>query len=285
MSQQDTNPAIVTGAAGGMGSATARAFSAEGRPLILCDLHEEPLQELARELEANGKVEILPGDVSDPAYPASLVRLLGDREVGALVHTAGLSPAMAEGPRIVEVNFGATKRLVEALLPKMAEGACAVLIASIAAHSKTSPEFEAAVEDLIRGIDSPGVRKFSEHSYGGYGFSKRAIVRFAQEQATPFGRRGARIVSLCPGIIDTSMGRLEQAQGPTMDKMLGQTPMGRMGRPEEIASVAMFLCSPGASYMTGCDIRVDGGTVPGMATAAAEGAEAANVWQAERRGS
>ena len=161
MVRNGSDPAIVTGAAGGMGSATARAFSAEGRPLILCDLKQGPLQTLAEELRAGGPVEILAGDISDPAYPASLVALLGDRQVGALVHTAGLSPSMAEGPLIVEVNFHATVRLIEALRPKMAEGACAVLIASIAAHAKVSPEFAAAVEELICGVDSPGVERFS----------------------------------------------------------------------------------------------------------------------------
>jgi NAD(P)-dependent dehydrogenase (short-subunit alcohol dehydrogenase family) len=96
------------------------------------------------------------------------------------------------------------------------------------------------------------------------------VLRYAEEQATPFGRRKARIVSLSPGIIDTSMGRLEMAQGPKMAEMLEQTPLDRMGYAAEIASVAAFLCSPAASYVTGCDVRVDGGTVAGMATAAAE---------------
>lgn len=274
MGHSDSNPAIVTGAAGGMGSATARAFSAEGRPLILCDLQEEPLRKLAVELQSNGQVETLAGDFSDPSFPSSLVKLLGDREIGALVHTAALSPAMDKGERIVEVNFHAAKRLVEALRPKMSKGACAVLVSSIAAHGTMTPEFDAAVEDLIAGIDTPAVKRFSERSYGAYGFSKKALRRYAEEQATPFGKIGARIVSLSPGITDTSMGRLEMAQGPVMQEMIDQTPLARMGLPAEIASVAVFLCSPGASYVTGCDIRVDGGTVPGMATAAAEAAKA-----------
>ena len=263
-------PAIVTGAAGGMGSATARVLAAEGRSLILCDVKAEPLLAFAGTLQTGGTVETLAGDISDPHFPAALLDLLGDRQVGALVHTAALSPAMADGPRVVEVNYHAATRLVEALLPRMAQGSCAVLISSIAAHSVVTPEFDAAVEELVRGVDSPAVAKFSARSYGGYGFSKKGLVRYVEEQAAPFGKRGARIVSLCPGIIDTPMGQLEMAQGPLMGEMLGQTPLGRMGRPEEIASVAVFLCSDAASYITGCDIRVDGGTVPGMATAAAQ---------------
>jgi NAD(P)-dependent dehydrogenase (short-subunit alcohol dehydrogenase family) len=270
MTHDALQPAIVTGAAGGMGSATARGFAAEGRPLILCDLKEEPLRALAGELASGGPVEFLAGDISDLDYPARLVELLGEREVGALVHTAGLSPAIAEGSRVLEVNFHAATRLVDALRPRMAQGACAVLVSSIAAHLKVSGEFIAGIEDLIGGVDSPAVKQFSSRSYGAYGFSKRALVRYAEEQATLFGRRKARIVSLSPGIIDTSMGQLELAQGRGMAEMLEQTPLIRMGRAEEIASVALFLCSPAASYVTGCDIRVDGGTIPGMATAGAK---------------
>ena len=265
------NPAIVTGAAGGMGAATARAFAEESRPLILCDLKAEPLEALADELSALVPVECLAGDISDPDYPARLVKLLGQRQVGALVHTAGLSPAMAEGPRVVEVNYHAATRLVEALRGHMAQGACAVLVASIAAHLKVSDEFIAGVEDLVAGVASPAVEQFSSRSYGAYGFSKRALVRYAEEQASPFGKHGARIVSLSPGNIDTPMGQLELAQGRGMAEMIEVTPAGRMGTPGEIASVAVFLCSPAASYVTGCDIRVDGGTIPGMATAAAGG--------------
>lgn len=271
MTQDNCPPAIITGAAGGMGAATARAFAAEGRPLILCDLRQEPLQALAGELGAGAAVEILAGDIADPAYPMEVVDLLGSRKVGALVHTAGLSPAMAEGPRVVEVNFHATVRLIDALRPRMAPGACAVLVASIAAHMKVSGEFIAGVEDLIRGKETPAVEQFSSRSYGGYGFSKRALVRYAEEQASRFGQHGARIVSLSPGNIDTPMGQLELAQDRGMAEMIEVTPAGRMGRPDEIASVAVFLCSPAASYITGCDIRVDGGVIPAMASAEASG--------------
>jgi NAD(P)-dependent dehydrogenase (short-subunit alcohol dehydrogenase family) len=74
-------------------------------------------------------------------------------------------------------------------------------------------KFLAAVEDLVAGRDTPAVEQFSSRSYGAYGFSKRALVRYAERQAATFGKQGARIVSLSPGNIDTPMGQLELAPG------------------------------------------------------------------------
>ena len=102
------------------------------------------------------------------------------------------------------------------------------------------------------------------NSRAAYPMSKRAIQLYAQAMAPAFGKLGARIVSLSPGIIDTSMGRLEQAAGPEMDKMIEVTPLRRMGEPSEIASVVAFLASSAASYISGTDILVDGGTIAGI---------------------
>jgi NAD(P)-dependent dehydrogenase (short-subunit alcohol dehydrogenase family) len=93
------------------------------------------------------------------------------------------------------------------------------------------------------------------------------VQLYAKAMSPAFGKVGARIVSVSPGIIDTSMGRLEQKAGPEMDKMIAVTPLGRMGEPNEIASVVAFLASPAASYITGTDILVDGGTVAGIEAA------------------
>ncbi len=97
-----------------------------------------------------------------------------------------------------------------------------------------------------------------------YPLSKRAVQLYAAAMAPAFGKMGARIVSLSPGIIDTDMARLEGRAGPEMARMIEVTPLGRSGNPAEIASVVSFLASPAASYINGTDILVDGGTVAGI---------------------
>src|SRR5579871_4336139 len=141
--------AIVTGAAGGIGAATAVKFAAQGWSLLLCDLHAAPLEQVAALLRAGGRqVETLSGDIADRAFPAQLVARLGDRSVNVFAHVAGLTPTSGDAARILEVNFCASARLVAALLPRMSDGGCAVLISSMSAHMLKSPEIEAALNAL-----------------------------------------------------------------------------------------------------------------------------------------
>lgn len=257
--------AVITGAAGGMGSPAAVRLAAQGWPLLLCDLDAGRLEQVAAPLRAAGaQVEILAGDVADPAYPARLLSVLGDRLVGALIHTAGLSPTMADAARILEVNFSATERLVKAIRPKMAEGGCAVLISSSSAYMAKSPDIDAAISELLAGKGSAAVLSLVTTPQMAYPLSKRAVIGLVAREAAAFGERKARIVSIAPGLIDTGMGRAEMSVSPQTKAMLDRTPLGRLGLGDEIASVAVFLCSPDASYVTGCDIKVDGGTLAAL---------------------
>ena len=244
--------------------AIARAFAEEGRPLILCDLHEGPLQELASSLADKAQVAVVAGDVSASDFPAKVIAVLGTRKIGALAHAAGVSPSMADGKRVFEINFRATKRLVEAMLPRMAPGGAAILIASNSGQLMARPMFDKALKKVLRGGSSLILKQMMRSSRMAYPMSKRAVQLYAQAMAPEFGKVGARVVSLSPGIIDTNMGRLEQQAGPEMDKMIAVTPLQRMGESREIAAVVAFLASPAASYITGTDILVDGGTVAGI---------------------
>jgi NAD(P)-dependent dehydrogenase (short-subunit alcohol dehydrogenase family) len=263
--KEDAGVAIVTGAAGGMGSASAKRLAAQGWPLILCDISAERLEQVAVGLRTPGQsLEILPGNIADPDFPASLLALLGDRSIGAVIHTAGLSPTMGDAAQILAVNYDATSRLVEAVRPRMLEGACAVLVASSSGYSAISPAIDAALDAIPPGGTSAALLKIASNSGHAYSLSKRGVHRMVERQAMAFGRRKARIMSISPGLIDTAMGRAEAKVHPIMAEMRDKTPLGRYGTADEIAAVAVFLCSPDASFMTGSDIKVDGGVLAVM---------------------
>ena len=266
MSDLHTDVAIITGAAGGMGSAVARAFAREGRPMVLSDREAGSVEALKSSLNGADAV-IVAGDLTASDYPGRLVGALAGRRIGALVHTAGVSPSMADGARIFEINFNATTRLVEGLLPHFAPGGVAILVASNSGQLIARPMFDRSLRRVLAGKSSLLLNLMLRSPRTAYPMSKRAVQLYAPQMAPAFGRVGARIVSLSPGIIDTQMGRLEQKAGPEMDKMIARTPVGRMGRPDEIASVVAFLASDAASYISGTDILVDGGTVAGVAAA------------------
>lgn len=253
---------VVTGAAGGMGYPTARRFAAQGRPLLLCDVNAQRLEALADELRsADVEVDTLAGDIAAPDYPDRLLSALKGSPIFALVHTAGLSPTMADADRILEVNYFATERLVSALLPHFSEGGCAVLISSVSAYMLGDPAVLAATRELVEGKGRDAVAAFATDPGAGYAISKRAVIGLVAREAAAFGERGVRIASIAPGFIDTEMSRAEAEVSEQMRAMIAMTPLGRLGEGDEIASVAEFLCSPAASYISGCDIRVDGGIV------------------------
>jgi len=251
--------AVVTGAASGMGEAAARLMQERGWPLLLCDLNRERLESTAAGL--GGSADLLTGDISDGGFPQALVSALRGRPVGAFIHCAGLSPTMADAARIFEVNLAATMRLVNAVRPLMSEGGAAVLFASSAAHQvgdvldaqisqATTPE---QVESLV-----PLAR---DNSGAAYSIAKRGVYLLARREAQGFGERGARIATISPGIIDTPMGRLEMETHTIMKALVDNSALKRPARAEEVAAVAVFLCSPEASFVTGTDILVDGGSM------------------------
>jgi NAD(P)-dependent dehydrogenase (short-subunit alcohol dehydrogenase family) len=97
-----------------------------------------------------------------------------------------------------------------------------------------------------------------------YSWAKRGVIAVAAQAAVAWGRRGGRVNSLAPGLIDTPMGRQEAEQQPMMKLMLEKTPLERLGDAGEVAAVVAFLLSDDASFISGIDLLVDGGMLQGL---------------------
>ena len=148
--------------------------------------------------------------------------------------------------------------MLEAFDHLIGEGTVAVLMASLAAHMfPFSPEVLAALDEPA----SAAGAGLTDDPATAYAMSKMGVIRMVRRVAPSWGARGARIVSVSPGLVDTPMGRSEVASGNGSAEVGEGCAIGRPGRPDEIAAVIAFLASDAASYVTGADWLVDGGSV------------------------
>ena len=250
---------VVTGAARGVGRACVDRLRDEADRLLAVDLEAPGIE----------GVEGIACDVSDPDAVARVANRA--RELGSfwsLVHAAGISPTMADPRRVFEVDLVGTQLLLDAFEPLVEAGSSAVCFASSAAYQVTmlgpDPELDAFVEDPMANdfLDRAAAR-FDDSGLA-YAWAKRGVIRATARAAVTWGRRGGRVNSISPGLIDTGMGRQEFEAQPIMQVMLDNTPVGRLGQSEEVAALVAFLVSDDASFISGIDILIDGGGLEGL---------------------
>lgn len=242
--------AIVTGAARGLGQATALRLAEAGAALLLVDRETAGLTETAALIRANdsrASVATLAGDVTDSAFPEQVVEsaiALGG-QIDLLVNAAGIlqtSPVLElsdeQWQRVMDVNATAVMRVSRAVGRAMVaagRGGCIVNFASLSAHQ-------------------------AHENSAAYCASKAAVLLLTKTMATELGPAGVRVNAVSPGWIDTPMTKpWQDANRRMVELVTRQIPVGRLGTPRDIADVVLFLGSPLASYLNGTTILIDGG--------------------------
>lgn len=262
------NVYVITGGSGGMGKATAELVGNKGT-LLLADVSEERLILTKEELAAKGITDVhyQTVDITSKENVALLAKKASQLgTLKGLVHTAGLSPTMADSKRITEVNLVGTGIILDAFLPLATLGTSVVCISSMSGHMapRQGPYTEILKNPLADNVIET-MEQFSQGDSGAsYSLSKLGVLLIVEDQAWAWGEKGARITSISPGTINTPMGRQEASQQEQMKMMLEITPLRREGEASEIATAVEFLLSDAASYITGIDLRVDGGTIANL---------------------
>ncbi len=231
--------AIVTGAASGIGAATARLLAREGARVVVADLDSDRAWEVAAEI--GGTAQAI--DVADRLAVERLVAetvaahgrldiLVNNAGIGSFARTPDLDPA--EWDRVIAIDLHAVFYACRAAIPNMTAGAAIVNTASISGLA-------------------------GDYGFAAYSAAKAAVINLTRTLALDHAREGIRVNALCPGLIATPL-TAGAAALPGLEPVWHDTiPMGRPGTPEEMANAIAFLASDAASYVTGTALIADGG--------------------------
>jgi NAD(P)-dependent dehydrogenase (short-subunit alcohol dehydrogenase family) len=242
---------LVTGAASGLGLATAKAFAESGASVVLADWNEKEAQSAAQELANKGHKTLAVGcDVSNDAHVEAMVKqtVATFGRLDAAYNNAGVQNVLAETAdtaredydRVMGINLQGVWSCMKFELQQMRKQGSGTIVNC------------SSLGGLVGGAER-----------GIYHAAKHGVIGFTKSAALEYAARGIRINAVCPGLIWTPMAdqMVAAGQGEALKAMEKSIPMGRVGRPEEIADAVLWLCSNAASYVTGQSISVDGGFI------------------------
>ena len=245
---------VVTGAASGIGAATAERFAVEGAKLVLFDVDADGLDARGRELEERGiACRTIAGDVSVRADCEAVVEAARSAFGGLdlLVNSAGITRRnLPEDEdferaweRVMAVNLKGTLLMCHAAVPPMRErgGGAIVNLASVMGQRGYPPEL---------GLSD---------GFNPYPHSKGGVIQLTRDLGLKLAREGVRVNVVCPAFVHTALTEGITAQPERHRRLAERHPMGRLGRAEEIANVILFLASEEASFVTAAAWNVDGG--------------------------
>jgi NAD(P)-dependent dehydrogenase (short-subunit alcohol dehydrogenase family) len=240
--------ALVTGAAAGMGLATAQAFAAAGAAVVLADVSEAAVRAEAEKLTTAGhRALAIRCDVSDDADVAAMV----DRTVAefgrldAAFNNAGVMPRITpvadssreEWDRVIGINLRGVWSCMKHELRQMERQGNGAIVNNASVGALTG---------------NPGIASYIASKHGVIGLTRTAALEYV--------KKGIRVNAVNPGLIDTQIARdVVSGNELAYADLATNVPMGRAGRPEEIAAAVLWLCSPAASYVVGHGLTVDGG--------------------------